>query len=89
MASVPTVSYKQLPLLLYQITRKFRDEGRPRFGLIRAREFLMKDLYSFDVDTESARNTYNMICKSYEDLFNIIGVKYVKGDKLHIVFALF
>lgn len=82
LASVPMISYKQLPLLLYQITRKFRDEGRPRYGLIRAREFLMKDLYSFDVDVESAKKTYNMICKAYQDIFNNIGVKYVKvlGD---------
>lgn len=78
MASVPMISYKQLPLLLYQITSKFRDEGRPRFGLIRTKEFLMKDLYSFDEDVEIAKNTYNMICKTYQDIFDTIGVKYMK-----------
>lgn len=78
MASIPMISYKQLPLLLYQINSKFRDEGRPRFGLIRTKEFLMKDLYSFDEDVEIAKKTYNMICKTYEDMFDTIGVKYTK-----------
>ncbi len=83
------VSYKQLPLIFYQITSKFRDEGRPRFGLIRARQFLMKDVYSFDVDEESAKNTYNVICKSYQDILDVIGVKYVKGAKFTVFVIMF
>ncbi|KAG7270606.1 hypothetical protein CRUP_011522 [Coryphaenoides rupestris] len=53
-----SLSYRQLPILLYQITRKFRDEPRPKFGLLRGREFYMKDMYSFDVSEEAARHTY-------------------------------
>lgn len=83
------VSYKQLPLIFYQITSKFRDEGRPRFGLIRARQFLMKDVYSFDVDEESAKNTYNVICKSYQDILDVIEVKYVKGAKFTVFVIMF
>ena len=59
-------SHKQLPLLVYQIERKFRDELRPRAGLIRAREFVMKDAYSFDVDQPAAQRTYDAVCSAYE-----------------------
>jgi prolyl-tRNA synthetase len=55
-----------MPLLLYQIDRKFRDELRPRSGLIRAKEFVMKDMYTFDVDVERAMVTYNSVCRAYD-----------------------
>lgn len=64
-----TLSYKQLPLLLYQITRKFRDEPKPKFGLLRGREFYMKDMYSFDVSEEAAHQTYESVCRAYHRLF--------------------
>ena len=70
-------SYKQLPLNFYQIQTKFRDEIRPRFGVIRAKEFIMKDGYSFDVDDESADNTYHYMFKSYEAIFKRCGLKAV------------
>ena len=57
-------SYKDLPLNLYHIQWKFRDEVRPRFGVMRGREFLMKDAYSFDVDEASARDTPTTRCSS-------------------------
>jgi prolyl-tRNA synthetase len=58
-------SYRQVPQVLYQIQWKFRDEVRPRFGVMRGREFLMKDGYSFDIDFESAKKTYERIFESY------------------------
>ena len=58
-------SYKQLPLNYYQIQTKFRDEVRPRFGVMRAREFLMKDSYSFDIDAAGARRAYNKMFVAY------------------------
>lgn len=75
-------SYKQLPLNLYQIQTKYRDERRPRFGLIRAREFIMKDAYTFDVDAEGMEASYLNMWRAYESAFNRIGFKYkvVQGD---------
>lgn len=67
-------SYKQLPLNLYQIQWKFRDEIRPRFGVMRGREFLMKDGYSFDMDVESARSTYQSIFYAYLRTFKRMGL---------------
>lgn len=72
------INQKQLPLLLYQITRKFRDEPRPCFGLLRGREFYMKDMYTFDMTEEAACETYNNVCTAYCKLFNTLGLKYVK-----------
>ena len=68
-------SYKDLPLILYHIQWKFRDEVRPRFGLMRGREFLMKDAYSFDVDQESARHSYNKMFVAYLRTFARLGLK--------------
>ncbi len=68
-------SYKDLPLNLYHIQWKFRDEVRPRFGVMRGREFLMKDAYSFDVDEEQARIAYNRMFVSYLRTFERLGVK--------------
>ncbi|KAK9465245.1 hypothetical protein V1512DRAFT_242167 [Lipomyces arxii] len=73
-------SFKQLPLRLYQIGRKYRDERRPRGGMLRGREFLMLDLYSFDSTTESALETYKDIRAAYKSIFDSIGVKYVISE---------
>lgn len=67
-------SYKQLPLNLYQIQWKFRDEVRPRFGVMRGREFLMKDAYSFDVDVESAKKEYAKMYDTYHKIFARMGL---------------
>eukprot|EP00064_Thunnus_orientalis_P003237 superscaffoldBa00000256_g3246 len=73
-----TLSYRQLPLLLYQITRKFRDEPKPKFGLLRGREFYMKDMYSFDVSEEAAYQTYESVCQAYTRLFARLGLRCVQ-----------
>ncbi|EDS29676.1 prolyl-tRNA synthetase [Culex quinquefasciatus] len=81
-ASISPVSYRAFPLRLYQISTKFRDEMKPRFGLMRAKEFLMKDLYTFDVGRGEARETYEEVNEAYRKLFDAVGVGYVKvrGD---------
>ena len=68
-------SYKDLPLNLYQINWKFRDEVRPRFGVMRGREFLMKDAYSFDLTYEAARHSYNQMFVAYLRTFARLGLK--------------
>jgi len=68
-------SWKQLPLLLYQIQTKFRDEIRPRFGVIRAREFLMKDAYSFDIDEKGLDKSYQKMKDTYIKIFSRCGLK--------------
>ena len=68
-------SYKDLPLNLYHIQWKFRDEVRPRFGVMRCREFLMKDAYSFDLDADKARVAYNRMFVSYLRTFDRLGIK--------------
>ena len=68
-------SYKELPRILYHIQWKFRDEIRPRFGVMRGREFLMKDSYSFDLTVEDARASYNKMFVSYLRTFNRMGLK--------------
>ncbi len=70
-------SYRQLPLTLYQIQTKFRDEARPRFGVLRSREFLMKDAYSFDVDVEGLNKSYQAMYDAYCRIFNRCGLNYV------------
>ncbi len=69
-------SYKELPLNLYQIQTKFRDEIRPRFGVMRAREFIMKDAYSFDKDDQGAQKSYEAMYKAYERIFQRCGLKF-------------
>jgi prolyl-tRNA synthetase len=69
-------SYRQLPLNLYQIQVKFRDEIRPRFGLIRGREFIMKDAYSFDVDETGAEQTYGAMYEAYSRIFSRCGLTF-------------
>jgi prolyl-tRNA synthetase len=78
-ASIPQLSYRQFPLRLYQVTSKFRDEIRPRFGLLRGREFIMKDLYTFDVSEDAATETYQAVSKAYENIFMRIGIQYLRG----------
>lgn len=69
-------SYKQLPLNFYQIQTKFRDEIRPRFGVMRAREFIMKDAYSFHVDQASLQETYDVMYQTYSRIFDRFGLSY-------------
>ena len=69
-------SYKQLPLNFYQIQTKFRDEIRPRFGVMRSREFIMKDAYSFHIDQESLQQTYDLMFATYSRIFDRFGLKY-------------
>lgn len=69
-------SYKQLPLNLFQIQTKFRDERRPRFGVMRAREFLMKDAYSFHLSQECLQKTYDAMYQAYCNIFNRLGLNY-------------
>lgn len=69
-------SYRQLPLTLYQIQTKFRDEIRPRFGVMRAREFVMKDAYSFHIDVASLERTYQVMYDSYIQIFNRLGLRF-------------
>lgn len=73
-------SYKNLPLLYYQINEKFRDEKRPRSGLLRGREFLMKDAYSFDLNEEAAMQTYNKVADAYYKVFQDLRIPFVKAD---------
>lgn len=70
-------SYKDLPVLLYQIQTKYRDEARPRAGILRGREFIMKDSYSFDVDDDGLKTAYNNHREAYQRIFDRLGVEYV------------
>lgn len=69
-------SYKQLPLNFYQIQTKFRDEIRPRFGIMRAREFIMKDAYSFHIDETSMQETYDIMYTAYSNIFTRLGLEF-------------
>ncbi len=75
-------SYKQLPLSLYQIQTKYRDEKRPRFGLMRGREFIMKDAYTFDRDAAAMKASYDLMAEAYRKIFERCGLKFkiVEGD---------
>ncbi len=70
-------SYRQMPITLYQIQTKFRNEERPRFGVLRTSEFLMKDAYSFDTDVESLGKSYDAMYKAYCRIFERCGVSYL------------
>ncbi|MDC0483731.1 proline--tRNA ligase [Candidatus Thioglobus sp.] len=85
-------SYKQLPINFYQIQTKFRDEIRPRFGVMRSREFIMKDAYSFHIDEESLGETYKIMHQTYCNIFDRLGLNYrpvladsgaIGGDSSH------
>lgn len=69
-------SYRQLPLNLYQVQGKFRDEIRPRFGLMRGREFIMKDAYSFDLDDPGANSSYDKMYRAYQNIFKRCGLNF-------------
>ena len=69
-------SYKQLPITYYQIQTKVRDEIRPRFGIMRSREFIMKDAYSFHLDQDSLQQTYDVMFQAYSNIFDSLGLKY-------------
>jgi len=77
LVAASVTSYKQLPLSLYQIQTKFRDEFRPRFGLLRVREFLMKDAYSFHASAESLGQTYDAMYAAYSKIFTRCGIPFV------------
>ena len=85
-------SYKQLPMNFYQIQTKFRDEIRPRFGVMRSREFIMKDAYSFHLDQDSLQETYDLMHQTYCNIFDRLGLDYrpvladsgsIGGDSSH------
>lgn len=81
-AQAKVKSYKDLPFSIYQIQDKFRDEPRSRYGLIRVREFLMKDAYSFDMDEKGLNDSYNNMYNAYKKIFTRLGINYkiVKSD---------
>ncbi|MEK7290369.1 MAG: proline--tRNA ligase [Planctomycetota bacterium] len=70
-------SYRQLPITLYQIQTKFRDETRPRFGVLRSKEFIMKDAYSFDIDYEGLNKSYKLMYDAYCRIFDRCGIDYI------------
>ena len=73
-------SYKQLPMKVYQIHTKFRDEIRPRFGVMRAREFIMKDAYTFDIDKKALQKTYTQLFQAYQNIFTRLGFDFRAVD---------
>ncbi|KAJ3154980.1 hypothetical protein HDU86_004500 [Geranomyces michiganensis] len=74
------LSWRQLPLRLYQIGRKYRDEARPRSGLLRAREFVMKDMYTFDVSEEAAMKTYGEVRGAYDRILSALGIPFAAAE---------
>ncbi|XP_053395333.1 probable proline--tRNA ligase, mitochondrial [Mercenaria mercenaria] len=74
------IPHRRLPIMLYQITKKFRDEMHPKYALLRGREFEMKDLYTFDTDEDTAKETYSMVCDSYCTIFDRLKLDYVKVE---------
>ena len=78
MRSLPFTREKELPVRLYQIGTKFRDEMRPKYGLIRANEFRMQDLYTFDADLGTAERTYSEVTEAYEKIFSRLGVPWIR-----------
>ncbi|CAI5438894.1 unnamed protein product [Caenorhabditis angaria] len=80
-ANLSSLKKSMFPLMLYQINEKFRDEMNPRFGLMRSRQFLMKDMYTFDMDSNSAQKTYSNICRVYDRIFkNILELDVIKVE---------
>jgi prolyl-tRNA synthetase len=73
-------SYRDLPIRLYQVSQKYRDELRPRAGLLRTKEFLMKDLYTFDLTKEDAMETYDQVRKTYDAFFKDIGIPFLVAE---------
>jgi len=81
-------SYRQLPLRVYQVGRKFRDELRARSGLLRGKEFLMKDLYTFDVSEEEALKTYDQVVLAYRKIMKRLGVPYAVVSVCQVLIVL-
>lgn len=79
------MSYRDFPRLVYQISSKFRDEHKPKAGLLRSREFLMKDLYSFHINQKDAEEIYDNITKAYKKIFSLIGIPTFQGMRLNDV----
>lgn len=81
-AQMKTKSYKDMPFSLYQFQTKFRDEPRPRFGLVRVREFIMKDAYSFDINEEAGTKAYDAMFQAYKNVFDRVSLNYrvVRAD---------
>ena len=77
---LPHLTHRSLPVYVYQITSKYRNEKRPRSALLRTREFLMKDLYTFDADPDSAKETYRLVCQAYDRIFRRLGLPVLKVD---------
>ncbi|GIY74288.1 probable proline--tRNA ligase, mitochondrial [Caerostris darwini] len=73
------ISHKIIPLCIYQISSKFRDEMNPKLGLLRGKEFLMKDMYSFDSSEENSLLTYESVCRVYDEFFHILGIDIIKA----------
>ncbi|EPS42840.1 hypothetical protein H072_3135 [Dactylellina haptotyla CBS 200.50] len=80
LVSSTVTSYKQLPLRVYQTTRKYRDERRPRAGLLRGREFVMKDLYTFDSSADAALSTYSDVVGAYKSIFDELSLPYLVAE---------
>lgn len=76
MVAREVTSWRQLPVKLYQVTPKFRDEARPRAGLLRGREFWMKDLYTFDASKEDAIASYDQVRQAYDRIFKRISLPF-------------
>lgn len=85
LSTISPISYRAFPLRLYQTNTKFRDEMKPRFGIIRAKEFLMKDLYSFDLNSKAARQTYDLVNEQYSKIFGALKVKNYKIRSFFII----
>lgn len=82
------LSYRDFPRLLYQISPKFRDEHKPKAGLLRTKEFLMKDLYSFDIGEEEAAKSYDKVTKAYEKIFSTLGITAHRGKNSKVLDSL-
>ena len=78
-------TYKRMPAILYQIQTKYRDEARPRFGVLRAREFIMKDAYSFDTSYEAQNESYWAMYRAYERIFTRLGLDYRAVQALSLI----
>lgn len=89
LSTIGILSPKMLPLKLYQISNKWRDEIKPRLGFLRSREFMMKDLYTFDINLNNAQETYALVCDAYENIFRKIGITYIKGNKMNNISLIF
>ncbi|XP_017889778.1 probable proline--tRNA ligase, mitochondrial [Ceratina calcarata] len=79
MSTVGVLSSKTFPVRLYQVSTKWRDEMKPRLGFLRSKEFLMKDLYTFDTNISEAQETYTSVCEAYDNIFKKLGIQFMKA----------